>query len=61
MESQVLRWKDVLEITKLSRSTILRMVKRGTFPAPFHLNLRGLAWKREEVEQWLRDRMLLRK
>lgn len=60
MESQILRWPEVLNITRLSRTTIRRMIKRGVFPAPFKLHLNLVAWKRDEVEQWLQDRMKVR-
>lgn len=40
----------------LSRATIYRMVKAGTFPAPIKLGARASAWRWGELREWLESR-----
>jgi prophage regulatory protein len=39
-----------------SRSTILNWVKAGTFPKPVKLSARMIAWREDEVIQWMNSR-----
>lgn len=54
---QVLRMPQVRELTGLPRSTLYLYVKRSQFPKPVKLGVRTVGWIKEEVEQWLRQRM----
>lgn len=51
---------DVKEVSRLcgglARSTIWRMTKKGTFPAPVQLSERRIGWRRSDIEAWLRSR-----
>jgi len=49
----ILRIHDVVAITRLSRSTIYRLIQAGRFPKPIKLTERASGWRYEEVEQWL--------
>lgn len=40
-----------------SRSSILRDVPAGRFPAPIKLGENSVGWLRVEVEKWLADRI----
>lgn len=40
----------------LSTSHILRLVREGTFPAPYRIGRVATAWKVGEVRQWMRSR-----
>lgn len=45
----------IIQLTKrtsLSRSTILRMVKRDDLPAPYKLGIRRVGWLISEIEEW---------
>lgn len=53
----LLRINQVKSMTTLSRSTIYSWVKAGHFPAPIKLGARSVAWAREEVEGWVRERI----
>ncbi len=53
MSSQVLKLKDVVAITSLSRSTIYRLASSGEFPRPIKLACHASGWLREDVENWL--------
>lgn len=43
----------VPDVVPVSRATIWRWVKSGTFPAPIKLAERVTAWKLEDVLAWL--------
>lgn len=51
-----LRKPDVLRLVPFSASTLERMVAKGTFPQPFRISARLIAWKPEDVREWLRAR-----
>ena len=50
--SSVLTVRDACRETTLSRSTIWRMVKAGTFPAPVRLSPGRVGFRVEDVEAW---------
>ena len=56
---QILRLREVVEMTGLSRTTIWRRVRARDFPPPLTLGAppaRAAGWLRTEVEDWLRGR-----
>lgn len=53
----VLRLPKVSKATALSRSTLLRRVKEGTFPAPIKIGPRAVGWLESEVSKWIEDRI----
>lgn len=52
----MLRFSDVIERTGLSRTTIWRKVRAGTFPAPVQLGLNSVGWPESEVDTWVSER-----
>lgn len=52
-EERFLRAKDVVEKTTLSKATIYRKVKDGSFPAPTRLSHRVAVWASTAIEQWM--------
>ena len=54
-ESRLLRLPDVLKITGLKKSTIYEGAKNGTFPKPLRVGLRAVAWRQDELQQWIND------
>ena len=52
---RLLRIHDVTATTGLSRSTIYRQMKAGTFPAQVRASARVVAWRREDIDTWLDD------
>lgn len=44
--------------TDSSRSALYKMVKDGTFPAPFHIG-RSARWLQRDVDDWLRNKSLV--
>jgi prophage regulatory protein len=52
----ILRIQDVIAVTRLSRSTIYRLIQAGQFPKPIKLTARASGWRHEAIEQWLSER-----
>ena len=53
---RMLRFPDVLALTGLSRTTIWRRVKAGTFPAPLSLGENSCGWPENQVHDWVNNR-----
>lgn len=51
-----LRWRQVFEMTGLSRMTIWRMEKKNLFPSRRQLGPRKVGWLEEEVLEWVNTR-----
>lgn len=43
---------EITAASRLSRWTIIRKIKAGTFPAPLRLSEGRIGWKKSEVEKW---------
>lgn len=56
---RLIRLRDVLAKTGLSRSATYSAIQAGTFPAPIPIlpNGRSTAWPEHEVDAWLRERI----
>jgi prophage regulatory protein len=50
---QLIGAEEVRRVTSLSRSTLERKVRAGSFPAPRRIVGRKLAWKASEVAAWI--------
>ena len=56
MNDPMLRPPEVLARTGLSRVTIWRRVRAGTFPAPTELGENSIGWPESEITAWLANR-----
>ncbi|HMV53806.1 MAG TPA: AlpA family transcriptional regulator [Rhodocyclaceae bacterium] len=56
---RLIRLREVLAKTGLSRSACYAAIQAGTFPAPIPIlpGGRSTAWPEHEVDAWLRDRI----
>ena len=54
--SRKLRFPDVIECTGLSRTTIWRRIKAGTFPAPISLGENSVGWPEHTITEWIESR-----
>jgi prophage regulatory protein len=52
---RILRLKSVLERTGLTRSTLYRKIKLGTFPKQLRISTRCIGWREAEVDSWVRN------
>ena len=54
---KLLRLPAVEERTGLKKSTIYAGVKTRTFPAPVRLSARAVAFREEEIDRWISERV----
>ena len=57
MEHQIIRLKDVIALTCLSRSTIYLRMVQGKFPKKINLGSRAVGWISSEVNEWIEERI----
>ncbi|MGZ9097763.1 MAG: helix-turn-helix transcriptional regulator [Micavibrio sp.] len=50
---RILRLRDVIEVTGLSRSTIYLYISTNRFPAPINLGGRRIGWPDTLIKQWI--------
>lgn len=60
MRFKLLRRPAVERITGLSRSAIYEQIARGAFPAPVRLGPNCVAWRSDQIEDWITSRPLAR-
>jgi len=51
--TKILRLRVVTERVGLSRSTLWRLVKSGSFPRPLELSVGAIGWREADIEQWI--------
>jgi prophage regulatory protein len=54
---RLLRFGDVRQRTGLSRSTIWRMERSGSFPSRVKVSVNVVAWREDEVSEWIASRV----
>lgn len=54
---QLLRLPAVMMRCGLGRSSIYAGVKNGTFPAPVRLSARAVAFREEDLDRWVSERV----
>lgn len=52
---KLLTTREVISTTSLSRSSIHRKIKDGTFPKPIAITKQRRAWRQSDIEQWIND------
>lgn len=55
MTDKILRIREVMERTGLSRTTIWRKVRAGKFPAPLQLTENAVGWPDSRISKWFED------
>ena len=53
MEPRVLRLPEVVQLTRLSKATIYRLVNSGALPRQIRLGRRAVGWRSDEIQEWL--------
>ena len=53
---RILRLPEVSQATGLSRSSIYRLVRSGTFPHSVALTARTIGWYSTDIETWIAAR-----
>lgn len=60
---RLMRIREVMSVTGLSRSSIYKYISLGMFPKPVKIGERAVAWASDEIDAWVitrveqRDRM----
>ncbi|MGR5144454.1 AlpA family transcriptional regulator [Photobacterium sp. DNB23_23_1] len=54
---RLIKLKEVIHLTALSRSNIYKKMSENSFPNSISLGERSVAWVEEEVIQWIEDRI----
>jgi len=52
---RIVRLKTVLSRTGLSRSTIYRKIREGTFPPQLKISTNGAGWRESDINRWVAD------
>jgi len=53
---KIIRTKEVLELSGLSRTTLWRLEKKGQFPARLPLSAGSVGWRLKEIKSWMDTR-----
>ena len=53
-ESRIIRAPEVLSMTGLSRSSLHRRTRDGSFPPFVRVGPHSVGWRLSEVEEWIR-------
>ncbi|MGB0733316.1 MAG: helix-turn-helix transcriptional regulator [Pontibacterium sp.] len=56
---RLIRRSEVERLTGLARSTIYARMEQGTFPRPVSLGGRSVAWRSDEINAWIEERINL--
>lgn len=50
---RIIRLKEVIDSTGLSRSTIYKYISEGSFPKSLDLGGRSVGWLESEIQDWI--------
>ncbi|WP_170901283.1 MULTISPECIES: helix-turn-helix transcriptional regulator [Vibrio] len=54
---RLIRFREVLTMTGLSRSSLYRFIEENQFPTQVQLGGRAVAWVEGEVQEWIAQRI----
>lgn len=57
---RVLKLKDVLSKTGLSKTSLYKLISLSEFPKPISLGLRSVGWLDSEIEAWIQEKINVR-
>ena len=52
---RIIRLKEVLQKTGLTRSTLYRKIAARTFPRQIAISTRCIGWRQTDLDDWLRN------
>ncbi|WP_198300678.1 AlpA family transcriptional regulator [Vibrio anguillarum] len=58
---RLIRFREVLTMTGLSRSSLYRFIEENQFPTQVQLGGRAVAWVEGEVQEWIAQRIINRR
>lgn len=54
--TKLIKLREVLALTTLSKSSVYDFINQGRFPKPVSLGARSVAWIEGEVLSWIEER-----
>ena len=48
--------KGLVRLLGISRTTLWRLARDGDFPKPILLGKRAKGWRREDIDEWVKNR-----
>lgn len=54
---RLIKIKEVMNKTDLSRSSIYKFIAQGEFPKPVQLGVKRVAWVESEIHEWIQLRI----
>lgn len=54
---RLIKFKEVMNMTGLGRSSIYKFMSEGSFPQSISLGERAVAWEEGEIEEWIQMRI----
>jgi prophage regulatory protein len=58
MPSRILRIREVIDLTGMSKSTLMRLQRSGDFPSRIRIGDKAVGWREREVLAWIQSRQL---
>lgn len=58
MQDRLLRRREVEGITGMSRASIYRLMRSGSFPLPVRVGSTAVRWKESDIADWIESRPL---
>ncbi|MEZ9518260.1 AlpA family transcriptional regulator [Vibrio splendidus] len=55
--SRLMRLKEVIQVTGISRSSLYKYLNEGQFPPPVSLGVRSVTWVDHEIQTWITTKM----
>lgn len=52
---KLLKMKQVLELTAISRATLYRYLEKGAFPKPRKLDKKTVRWVENDIQEWMQN------
>jgi prophage regulatory protein len=57
MTERLIRIRDVMERTGLSRTVLYRKIQHNDFPQPVRITIRCVGWLESEINAWVNQRI----
>ena len=57
MTTRLLRLSEVRNRVPFSRASIYAKISQGNFPKPINLGARAVAWREEDINAWIAERV----
>ena len=58
--NRLMRLKEVMHISGLSRASIYSFMEEGTFPQSVSLGVRAIGWRYQDVQNWIEEKIKAR-